>query len=94
MDQHAVSYAGEIARFGVETTIVVPGAFTKGTNHFAHAGQPGDHARAEPYTRAPNRDFEEKILRGLTALEPVDADAASVAHAIVDVVNPTIGKRP
>lgn len=94
MDQLAVSYAGEIARFGVETTIVVPGAFTKGTNHFAHAGEPGDHARAELYTRGPNSDFEEKILRGLAALEPVDADAESVADAIVDVVNAPIGKRP
>ena len=36
MDAVAVSYAGELARWGIETTIVVPGAFTKGTNHFAH----------------------------------------------------------
>ena len=35
-----------LARWGIETTIVVPGAFTKGTNHFAHAGQPADAARA------------------------------------------------
>jgi NAD(P)-dependent dehydrogenase (short-subunit alcohol dehydrogenase family) len=27
-------HAGELARWGVESTIVVPGAFTKGTNHF------------------------------------------------------------
>jgi NAD(P)-dependent dehydrogenase (short-subunit alcohol dehydrogenase family) len=93
MDQLAVSYAGEIARFGVETTIVVPGAFTKGTNHFAHAGHPGDPARAEVY-KGPNHDFEEKILHGLAALEPADADPASVADAIVDVVNAPAGKRP
>lgn len=94
MDQLAVSYAGEIARFGVETTIVVPGAFTKGTNHFAHAGQPGDPARAELYTKGPNRDFEEKILHGLAALEPADADPSTVADAIVEVVNAPAGKRP
>lgn len=93
MDQLAVSYAGEIARFGVETTIVVPGAFTKGTSHFAHAGHPGDPARAEIY-KGPNHDFEEKILHGLAALEPPDADAVSVADAIVDVVNAPVGKRP
>jgi len=34
----AVSYAAELARFGVDTTIVVPGAFTTGTNHYANAG--------------------------------------------------------
>lgn len=31
MDSLAVSYAGELARWGIETTIVVPGAFTTGT---------------------------------------------------------------
>ena len=39
MDALAVSYAGELARWGIETSIIVPGAFTKGTNHFAHAGK-------------------------------------------------------
>jgi hypothetical protein len=38
MDSLAVSYSGELARWGVETSIVVPGAFTSGTNHFADAG--------------------------------------------------------
>ena len=41
-DALAVSYAGEVARFGIDTVIVVPGAFTGGTNHFAHAGHPAD----------------------------------------------------
>src|ERR1700748_2669061 len=31
MDALAVSYASELARWGIETSIVVPGAFTKGT---------------------------------------------------------------
>ena len=29
-------YAAELTRFGIETTIVVPGSFTSGTNHFAY----------------------------------------------------------
>jgi NAD(P)-dependent dehydrogenase (short-subunit alcohol dehydrogenase family) len=45
MDAVAVSYAGELARWGIETSIVVPGAFTKGTNHFAHSGTPADAAK-------------------------------------------------
>jgi NAD(P)-dependent dehydrogenase (short-subunit alcohol dehydrogenase family) len=45
MDALAVQYARELARWGIETSIVVPGAFTKGTNHFAHAGHPADTAR-------------------------------------------------
>jgi NAD(P)-dependent dehydrogenase (short-subunit alcohol dehydrogenase family) len=46
MDALAVSYARELSRWGIETTIVIPGAFTKGTNHFAHAGKPADTARS------------------------------------------------
>jgi len=42
MDALAQSYALELARFGIETTIVVPGAFTKGTEHFNHAARPAD----------------------------------------------------
>src|SRR3712207_454503 len=49
MDALAVSYAAELARFGVETTIVVPGSFTSGTEHFANAGRPADAQRAAEY---------------------------------------------
>src|SRR5258708_28408863 len=53
MDSLAVSYAGELARWGIETAIIVPGAFTKGTNHFAHSGSPADKARAAEYDEGP-----------------------------------------
>ena len=49
MDALAVVYARELARWGIETSIIVPGAFTGGTNHFAHAGRPADTARAAEY---------------------------------------------
>jgi NAD(P)-dependent dehydrogenase (short-subunit alcohol dehydrogenase family) len=49
MDALAVSYAGELIRFGIGTSIVVPGAFTSGTNHFAHAGAPADSDRENAY---------------------------------------------
>src|SRR6202789_3460653 len=49
MDSLAVSYASELTRWGIETSIIVPGAFTKGTNHFAHSGAPADKARAAEY---------------------------------------------
>jgi len=45
MDALAVQYARELSRWGIETSIVVPGAFTRGTNHFAHSGKPADTAR-------------------------------------------------
>jgi NAD(P)-dependent dehydrogenase (short-subunit alcohol dehydrogenase family) len=45
MDSLAVQYARELSRWGIETSILVPGAFTGGTNHFAHSGRPADAAR-------------------------------------------------
>ena len=53
MDALAVSYATELALWGIETTIMVPGAFTKGTNHFAHSGAPFDKARLAEYESRP-----------------------------------------
>ena len=57
-------YAGELARWGIETSIIVPGAFTKGTNHFAHAGAPADKARAAEYASGPTRDIPDVSLKG------------------------------
>jgi NAD(P)-dependent dehydrogenase (short-subunit alcohol dehydrogenase family) len=94
MDAMAISYAGELARWGIETSIVVPGAFTKGTNHFAHAGSPADTTRAKEYADGPNANIPEVALKGLAALEPADADPSTVADAIVKVVDTPFGKRP
>jgi NAD(P)-dependent dehydrogenase (short-subunit alcohol dehydrogenase family) len=94
MDSLAVSYAGELARWGIETTIIVPGAFTKGTNHFAHSGSPADKARATEYDDGPYAGLPDKALKGLASLEPADADAATVAEAIVRLVGMPFGKRP
>jgi NAD(P)-dependent dehydrogenase (short-subunit alcohol dehydrogenase family) len=94
MDSLAVSYAAELSRWGIETSIVVPGAFTKGTNHFAHSGAPSDQARAAEYNDGPYKGVPEKALQGLAALEPTDADPASVAAAVVDIVNKPFGTRP
>ncbi|TAV90873.1 SDR family oxidoreductase [Rhizobium leguminosarum] len=94
MDSLAVSYAGELTRWGIETSIIVPGAFTKGTNHFAHSGSPDDTARAAEYNEGPYKGVPEQALQGLAALEPADADAGAVAVAIVDVVGKPFGTRP
>src|SRR4029077_8453994 len=53
MDALAVVYARELTRWGIETSIIVPGAFTGGTNHFAHAGSPADKVRVAEYEAGP-----------------------------------------
>lgn len=94
MDSLAVSYASEVARWGIETSIVVPGAFTKGTNHFAHAGAPNDADVHAAYDTGPYAGVAAKSLNGLAALEPEDSDASVVAVAITDIVDTPFGKRP
>jgi NAD(P)-dependent dehydrogenase (short-subunit alcohol dehydrogenase family) len=94
MDSLAVSYSGELTRWGVETSIVVPGAFTKGTNHFLHAAQPADKARQDEYDQGPYAGLRDVELKGLASLEPADADAAAVAETIVKIVETPFGKRP
>lgn len=94
MDSVAVSYATELSRWGIETTIVLPGAFTSGTNHFTHAGKPDDVASAAEYLEGPYAGLPERILEGLKSLEPADADVGDVADAIVRVVGLPHGRRP
>ncbi|MGY4727824.1 SDR family oxidoreductase [Burkholderia pyrrocinia] len=94
MDSLAVSYAAELARWGLETSIVVPGAFTRGTNHFVHAGKPADAVVQAAYDSGPYAGVAEQALQGLAALEPADADAGAVATAIADLVAAPAGERP
>jgi len=94
MDSLAVLYARELARWGIETTIVVPGAFTRGTNHFAHSGRPADEARVAEYEAGPYAGFGEQVQKAFAAIVPDDADPAPVAEKIVEVVDMPFGERP
>jgi NAD(P)-dependent dehydrogenase (short-subunit alcohol dehydrogenase family) len=94
MDALAVQYARELALWGIETSIIVPGAFTKGTNHFAHAGTPADKACVAEYEAGPYKGYGKKIQEAFAAIVPDDADVGAVAEAIVKVVDAPLGKRP
>ena len=94
MDALAVQYARELSRWGIETSIIVPGAFTKGTNHFANAGHPADADRVAQYEAGPYAHFGEKIQEAFGRIVPEDADVGAVAEAIVAVVDKPFGERP
>src|SRR6202051_4162383 len=83
MDAMAVVYAREVSRWGIETSIIVPGAFIGGTNHFAHSGSPLDVARVAEYEAGPYKGFGAQIRDAFAAIVPPEADASSVADAIV-----------
>jgi len=95
MDALAVQYARELARWGIETTIVVPGAFTKGTNHFAHSGSPADRDRLAIYEESgPYAGFSAKVQKAFAEIVPEDADPKGVADRIVDAIDQPFGTRP
>ena len=94
MDSLAVTYAGELSRWGIETVIAVPGIYTKGTAHFAHATYPADKAREGEYAAGPTKDLAQQVQAGHEGSEPAGMDAADVGRAIVDVINLPFGTRP
>jgi len=92
MDSLAVTLSYELVRFGVETSIVVPGAFTSGTDHFPSAGKPADVATAAQYSRYDG--VMDQIGARLTELTPPDADPQAVADEVVRIVGLESGSRP
>lgn len=92
MDSIAVTMAYELARFGIETAIVVPGAFTAGTAHFPNAGKPADAATTAAYGRYDG--LMDRVGARLSALMPPDADPQAVADEIARIVALPAGTRP
>lgn len=93
MDALAESYAAETIRFGIDSTIVVPGAFTSGTNHFTNASTPDDTARVAEHD-AEYGALRRSLTSRLAAIVPSDADVQDVADEIVRVVGLPTGGRP
>ncbi len=93
MDALAESYAAELIKFGIDTVIVVPGAWPSGTNHFAHAGIPADQQRAAEYDARYGK-LREVIGQNLAGVFPDGHDPAEVADEIVRVIDLPAGQRP
>lgn len=94
MDALAVCYAKELAPLGIETSIVVPGAFTTGTNHFANAGSPNDGAVAQDYASAYAPGFADDMQKALAATVPDGADPGEVGRVVARIVARPHGQRP
>ena len=94
MESLAISYAGELALWGIDTSIVAPGVFSAGTNHFQSSGHPDDAEIVRAYAEGPTADLQNRVGKGHAALEPKDADPREVARQITRVVALPAGKRP
>jgi len=82
MDSLAVSYARELARWGIETSIIASGAFAHGEKTFARAAD-----------RAVIREYGE-VEHTHRDVDSAGTDAPRVAEALVSVVDAPFGKRP
>jgi len=85
-------WASRSPRFGIDTVIVVPGAFTQGTEHFAHTTGP-----AEPAVTTQYGDLAATVAGIPARLEAIDvshqghtAEVGSVGDALVAVLGPAV----
>ena len=86
--------AYEVSQFGIETTIVMPGAFTQGTEHFPNAGRASDTAVTDAYAALdPMVARNEEATAGL--FRPgVDAHPVAVAEEISRILALAPGAKP
>jgi NAD(P)-dependent dehydrogenase (short-subunit alcohol dehydrogenase family) len=86
--------AYEVGQFGIETTIVMPGPFTQGTEHFPNASHAGDGDRAAAYASLdPLVARNEEATAGLFPVD-ADADPQAVADEITRILTLPVGTRP
>ncbi|SEK16592.1 NAD(P)-dependent dehydrogenase, short-chain alcohol dehydrogenase family [Variovorax sp. OK212] len=80
----------EVRPFGIESVILVPGAFTSGTKHFAHAQPPAHAAIEQQYGELASRmDGLGKQLSAIDADNGAPLDVSAVGAAAPRVGNPT-----
>jgi NAD(P)-dependent dehydrogenase (short-subunit alcohol dehydrogenase family) len=94
MDSLAVVTSYEASQFGIETIIIMPGAFTQGTDHFPNATRAEDDSINEAYAF-----LDPLVERNTEATESlfdpnVDADPISVAEEIARILELPFGQRP
>jgi NAD(P)-dependent dehydrogenase (short-subunit alcohol dehydrogenase family) len=94
LDALAMVTSYEVSQFGIETTIVMPGAFTHGTEHFPNASHASDQAVTAAYSALdPLVARNEEATASLFDPE-VDADPAAVAAEVTRILSLPIGQKP
>jgi NAD(P)-dependent dehydrogenase (short-subunit alcohol dehydrogenase family) len=92
-DALAQTTAYEVGQFGIETTIVMPGAFTHGTDHFPDTSRPSDAKVISAYAALDEMvehygEATERLFDG------VDADPVAVAREISRLLTLPVGDKP
>jgi len=94
LDALAVVTSYEVSQFGIETSIVMPGAITQGTRHFANATRSSDqqvaaeYAELDPLVERSHAAHEQLFASGTTA------DPQDVADEISRILSLPAGSKP
>lgn len=93
-DAIAVSMHLENSRYGIDSVIIQPGAYTDGTNHFIGAEHPADEEIATSYDRI--AELPSLLARKLNTLNlpGFRTDVLEVAEQIQDLITMKKGSRP
>jgi NAD(P)-dependent dehydrogenase (short-subunit alcohol dehydrogenase family) len=94
MDALAVQYARELSRWGIETSIVVPGMFAPQTGLIAGSVHPDDAACAAEYEAGPCAGLARHVEDAFDGIGPHEANPGQVAGAIAEIVDTPFGERP
>jgi NAD(P)-dependent dehydrogenase (short-subunit alcohol dehydrogenase family) len=94
MDSFAESVSVDVARYGIETSIVMPGPFTQGTEHFANAERAADEAVTTQYGEIADAIADNGAATEALFPPGVVQDVQSVADEIVRIVGLPHGERP
>jgi NAD(P)-dependent dehydrogenase (short-subunit alcohol dehydrogenase family) len=84
----------EVGQFGIETTIVMPGPFTQGTEHFPHASHAADEDRTRAYAALDPLVARNEEATSNLFPPGVDAHPRAVAEEITRVLALPAGTRP
>ena len=94
LDALAVVTSYEAAQFGIETTIVMPGAITQGTSHFADASRASDTATSAAYAHLDPLVARNEEATASLVHPGMNADPQGVADEISRVLSLPRGQKP
>ena len=92
-DAIAEATAYEVGAFGIESVILMPGAFTQGTSHFENDVAPADEAVVAAYARL-KPDFDQYGPGLENLFEGREQPAQAVADEVARVLALPRGKKP
>ncbi len=93
-DALAATTAYEVGQFGIETSIVMPGAFTSGTEHFPHATHAADQSVTEAYSALDALVAHYEDATNSLFTPGVDANPQAVADEIARILALPAGQKP